>query len=109
MNLKPFPPASLTSLSTLRPPSRYCGLYPTTVYNAFVTLCRRNDIPVIRFHDLRHSFATLMLESGEIDIKTVSNMLGHAKVSTTQEIYQHVTPKMKEDLSNVIESTFFGI
>lgn len=50
-----------------------------------------------------------MLESGEIDIKTVSNMLGHAKVSTTQEIYQHVTPKMKEDLSNVIESTFFGI
>lgn len=84
------------------------GLYHTTIYNAFVTLCKRNDIPVIRFHDLRHSFATLMLESGEIDIKTVSNMLGHAKVSTTQEIYQHVTPKMKEDLSNVIEATFFA-
>lgn len=49
-----------------------------------------------------------MLEDGNVDIKTVSNMLGHAKVSTTQQIYQHVTPKMHEDIANNIEDKLFS-
>ena len=50
---------------------------------------------LIRFHDLRHSFATISLENGE-DIKTVSENLGHATVAFTMDTYAHVTEAMKK-------------
>jgi len=46
------------------------------------------------FHDLRHTFATLMLERGE-DIKTIQELLGHADVSTSANTYTHVLKKLK--------------
>jgi integrase len=46
---------------------------------------------IIRFHDLRHTAATLML-SGGIHPKVVAEMLGHATVAVTLDIYSHVTP-----------------
>ena len=50
----------------------------------------------IRFHDLRHSFATISLQNGD-DIKTVSENLGHATVAFTLDVYGHVTEKMRKD------------
>lgn len=84
------------------------ALYPVCLGDAFRKFLKDNNFPHIRFHDLRHSFATLMLEDGSIDIKTVSNMLGHARIQTTQQIYQKVTAKMKEDAAASIEKKFFA-
>ena len=49
-----------------------------------------------RFHDLRHTYATLALQQGT-DIKTVSSNLGHATVAFTLDTYGHVTEQMQKD------------
>jgi integrase len=49
----------------------------------------------VRFHDLRHTAATLLLASG-INVKVVSEMLGHSNVSITLRIYAHVLPHMQQ-------------
>ncbi len=49
----------------------------------------------IRFHDLRHTFATLALQNG-IDVKTVSSMLGHSNAGFTLATYTHATSKAQE-------------
>lgn len=61
----------------------------------------RAGVPRIRFHDLRHSFATLSLEQG-MDIKTVSHMLGHTDAGFTMNTYMHVTDSMQESVANTI-------
>jgi integrase len=55
----------------------------------------RLGLPRQRFHDLRHAFATLMIEHGE-DLGTVSRILGHTDFSTTSNVYAHLTPTMLE-------------
>ena len=52
-------------------------------------------MPGMRFHDLRHTFAMLSLQSGD-DIKTVSENLGHATVAFTLDVYGHVSETMKQ-------------
>ena len=51
-------------------------------------------LPAIGLHGLRHTHATLLLEEG-VDVKTVSERLGHDSIQTTLELYAHVTPKMR--------------
>lgn len=63
----------------------------------------RASLPRIRFHDLRHSFATLSLEQG-VDIKTVSHMLGHTDAGFTMNTYMHVTDSMQENVANKMGS-----
>lgn len=48
----------------------------------------------VRFHDLRHTFATLSLQNG-MDVKTLSTMLGHVSAATTLDIYTHITDDMR--------------
>lgn len=50
----------------------------------------RAGLPSIRFHDLRHTFATLALQNG-VDVKTASGMLGHFSAGFTPDTYAHVT------------------
>ena len=64
-------------------------------------------VPRIRFHDLRHSFATLSLEQG-MDIKTVSHMLGHTDAGFTMNTYMHVTDSMQENVANAMENLLGG-
>ena len=61
----------------------------------------KEGVPRIRFHDLRHSFATLSLEQG-MDIKTVSHMLGHTDAGFTMNTYMHVTDSMQENVANTM-------
>jgi integrase len=59
------------------------------------TALRRAKLPQQRFHDLRHAYATLMIEAGE-ELSMVSRSLGHADLSTTADVYAHLTPAMLE-------------
>ena len=66
-----------------------------------VTL-ERTQCKQIRFHDLRHTFATMALENG-MDIKTLSAMLGHVSAATTLDIYTHVTGDMQTEAAAPID------
>lgn len=57
----------------------------------------------IRFHDLRHTYATLLLEAGE-NPKVIQELLGHANISTTLDIYSHVSSQLKEQAVEKINS-----
>ena len=56
----------------------------------------------IRFHDLRHTFATMALGSG-MDVKTLSSMLGHVSAATTLDIYTHITNPMRSEAAAKID------
>ncbi|MGA8017019.1 MAG: site-specific integrase, partial [Candidatus Dormiibacterota bacterium] len=62
----------------------------------FQTLLRNAGLPRIRFHDLRHAAATLMLASGT-DLKVVSEILGHSAIGTTANVYAGVLDELKAD------------
>src|SRR5262249_41294168 len=69
---------------------------PDVISQTFERLARQAGVRPIRFHDLRHTHATLALRAG-VSVKVVSERLGHTKASVTQDIYQHVIPGMQED------------
>ena len=77
------------------------------VHNHFEPLLKRASLPVIRFHDLRHTAATLLLEAG-INPKVVSEMLGHSSVSITLSLYSHATPAMHYTASVVMDKVLRG-
>ena len=64
-------------------------------------LCKKNDLPVISFHDLRHTFASTCLEKG-MSPKWVSETLGHAKLSTTFDVYWQ-TFRQKQNMEDLYE------
>ena len=57
----------------------------------------------MRFHDLRHSAATLLLPQN-VHPKVVSEMLGHMRISTTLDLYSHVTPTMQREAALATEA-----
>ncbi|MDP9314482.1 MAG: site-specific integrase [Chloroflexota bacterium] len=66
-------------------------------------LRKRAGLPNVRFHDLRHSAATLLLSQG-VHPKVVAERLGHSRVSTTLDIYSHVIPSLQRDVADKIDS-----
>lgn len=82
-------------------------LRPEYVSKHFTVLARRAGLPAIRLHDLRHTNATLALEAG-IDLKIVSERLGHATTGITADIYTHVAPRVGRDAAGRIASLIDG-
>ena len=78
------------------------GLPRNTVYEHFKRAADTAGRPDARFHDLRHTFACSALENG-ISPKTVSEMLGHASVAFTLDVYGHVTHNMQQDSADKME------
>lgn len=73
-----------------------------TVYDCFKRVMARIDSPDTRFHDLRHTYATMAIKKGD-DIKTVQENLGHATATFTLDVYGHITEQMRKASAARIE------
>jgi integrase len=86
----------------------YCTLHgthlnPNHVVEEFKKVLVRAGLPDIRFHDLRHSAATLLLSLG-IHPKVVQELLGHTQISMTMDVYSHVLPGMQQDAMRQLDA-----
>jgi integrase len=80
-------------------------LNPDAVSIQFKRRAARLGLPAVRFHDLRHGWATMALEAGEHP-KVVAEQLGHASVRVTLDTYSHVTPGVQRDAVARVASRF---
>lgn len=78
-------------------------IQPNYVSRAFQKLLRKNNLKHIRFHDLRHSCASLLLANG-VPMKYIQEWLGHSDFSTTANIYAHLDYKSKMVSANAVEA-----
>ena len=73
------------------------------INRSFKPLLKHAGLPEIRFHDLRHTAATLLLSRG-VHPKLVQPLLGHATITQTMDTYSHVLPGMGDQTANAMES-----
>lgn len=74
---------------------------PRTLQNRFKSILKKADLPSVCFHSLRHMFATNCLQAG-FDVKTLSEILGHASVETTLNRYVHSSMERKTQCMNLL-------
>ena len=77
--------------------------YPDSIVNLHKKILKDAGLPHIRFHDLRHTFATLALQNG-VDVKTVSSMLGHYNAGFTLRTYTHATRQKQDEAAQTMGS-----
>lgn len=75
--------------------------YPETISRSFKEQSTAANLPPIRLHDLRHTWATLALQAG-VNPKVVQERLGHSSVTITLSVYSHVMPTMHDDAAGVV-------
>jgi integrase len=80
-------------------------LRPETVSNAWEHVAMKAKVKVIRFHDARHTHASLMLQQG-VPLKVVSERLGHSSMSVTADVYAHIIPGMQENAAQRFDAAF---
>ena len=80
-------------------------LLPTTLAGQFARLLKDVGLPHMRFHDLRHSAATLLLSMG-VPMKVVQELLGHSNFSITANVYSHVLPSMQQEAMDKMDAFF---
>ena len=64
-------------------------------------------LPMIRFHDLRHSYASLQIQRGE-NVKYIQTQLGHSSPTVTWNVYAHLMKGVNQDAASGLEETIFG-
>ncbi len=77
-------------------------IYKNMMDRDFKPLIHAAGVPVIRFHDLRHTAASLMLNNG-VPIFIVSKILGHARPSITSDIYGHLVPGSMDGIGDMMD------
>jgi integrase len=97
-----LPAADPYILGTQEPESRYYN--PTQLGKDFAAFCKMNGFKCT-FHDLRHTFATMMIAGGT-DVRTVASYLGHANVSMTLDTYADVDPDAKKAAVSKVAEAF---
>lgn len=80
---------------------------PDSVIQMLHRVLKRAGLPKVRFHDLRHTFATVALQNG-VDIKTVSGMLGHYSAGFTLDTYAHVTTAAQREAAKTMGNILSG-
>ena len=78
-------------------------LHPSSAYKKLKTILKNIELPMMRFHDLRHTFATHATDGG-VDPKTLAGILGHTDASFTLDTYTHVTGDMQRNAMTVVNS-----
>lgn len=78
-------------------------LRPAHISRTFDTLVERSGLPHMRFHDLRHEHASLLL-SGGVDIAVVSKRLGHSTIAVTSDLYSHLLSDANRAAADAAES-----
>jgi integrase len=81
-------------------------MFPDSPTRWLAKISKRHDLPPIHPHKFRHSQASLLISEG-VDILTVSKRLGHAKVSTTLDIYSHALAKSDEKAVNALDELIY--
>ena len=80
---------------------------PDSILDMLHRVLKRAGLPQIRFHDMRHTFATVALQNG-VDIKTVSGMLGHYSAGFTLDTYAHVATQAQRQAANTMANILSG-
>ncbi|MDK2820723.1 MAG: hypothetical protein PWP31_688 [Clostridia bacterium] len=80
-------------------------LHPDTPSSWFPKFLERNGLPRLNFHYLRHTHASLLLKAG-VDIKIISERLGHSSIKITYDIYSHLMPGMQKEAVDKLEALF---
>ena len=80
---------------------------PNTITSHFKTFLKQNGLPHIRFHELRHSCASLLIACG-VSLKEIQEWLGHSAISTTADIYSHLNYSSKLNVANTLTNVFGG-
>jgi len=82
-------------------------MFPSTPSSWFRKWLKKNDLPPLTFHQLRHTNASLLIAQG-IDIATVAKRLGHSKISTTMDIYTHAIDKLDTNAASSLDNLLSG-
>lgn len=77
------------------------------LYHQFAEVLEQSKLPHIRFHDLRHTYATLMLRNG-VPAKIASSILGHSSIGITLNTYSHVVTEMQQGAVGVVDDILNG-
>src|ERR1700730_11492530 len=84
----------------------YSGSFnPDRVWYLFKKLLKEAGLPDVRFHDLRHGAATV-LPAAKVNLKVVSELLGHSPVAITADIYAHVLPEMQQEVVKKMDDLY---
>ncbi|HEX6479636.1 MAG TPA: site-specific integrase [Ktedonobacteraceae bacterium] len=80
-------------------------LYANNVWASFKRLLKRAGLQDMRFHDLRHSVATILFAAG-IDLKVISELLGHSSIAVTSDVYAHLLPEKQYEVVKKMDDLF---
>ena len=82
-------------------------LEPRNVNRRFDQLIKKAEVPRIRFHDLRHTCASLLLVQG-VPMRVVMEIRGHSRIAVTMDIYSHVLPELQRDAADKMDAMLSG-
>lgn len=83
-------------------------MHPDSICNWFTKFLKKNKLPKISFHGLRHTNATLLINSG-VNVRAISSRLGHANPTTTLNIYTHALQSVDKTAANLLENKLSDI
>ena len=83
-------------------------IYDSTINDILGRYCKRANVPVITFHGLRHTHASVLLYSG-VSVPSVSKRLGHSSIATTQKVYLHIIKEMDNFDNDIIMKTLVSL
>lgn len=83
-------------------------LEPVVLHRAYKALLRKAGLPTtLRFHDLRHSAASLLIAQG-VHPRAIMELLGHSSITVTMNVYGHVLPAMMRDAADKMDAILDG-